>query len=656
MRKGSINIIEMHVEKAVLGLAVLFAIAMAVLYLPSSPNKIEYRNEPRTPDQLDEAILQSARTLQSRQANATAERKEVPNYSADVVAVFKGGILGEQPGAQPLSATLRPAAPWGEPIPQLQERGTAGREPVALVMPVAPEAPAARAGRSRVVAAPVVLTAEGATANPMGDGSGGNLKELGWVSVAAYWDWGAQQTQHTSAKYATARARPYIARIAAQRQELLPSGEWSDWQDVSPRESMPKLDIPTPQFDELTGRLTNRADIEAAFTAIKNNQLVVAQPPFFEVHSGDRWYIPPIAGYSEADWRRYARAEEQARPTEPVVAAGGPPPNMYGGGPGGRPGGMGGRAGMGRPGGAGFNPYAQQPGQTPGGQPPAVSARDARRQVQLDFAAARRAYLARDYISAKSLAEQVSKNDQARGRLKKAVDLLLERIELEEKLTRYNAPRWDPLAQMTADRGPGVTKTDSKQVVAVWFHDDTAVPGRTYRYRLRVDLWNRYVNRPSDLANPDDAKRVVLTGEWSAPSEPIAAPPGIEFFVQPRPAPGGEAVQVEVWKWHDGWWYAQTFDVKPGDSIGGKAMVTIDELSETDAVRQEIDFSTGAVVESIALEEALSAELAGERNARLVGRPTIVLTYKDADGTVHRKAAIVDAGDPLYATLRDQYQ
>ena len=183
MRKGSINIIEMHVEKAVLGLAVLFAVALAVMYLPSSPNKIDYRNEARTPDQLDEAILQSAETLRSRQANATAERKEVPNYSADVVALFKGGILGEQPGGQPLSATLRPAAPWGEPIPQLQERGTASREAVALVPPRAPEAPAARAGRSRVFAAPVTLTPEGAVASAHDDGSGRNLKELAGTAV-----------------------------------------------------------------------------------------------------------------------------------------------------------------------------------------------------------------------------------------------------------------------------------------------------------------------------------------------------------------------------------------------------------------------------------------------------------------------------------------
>ena len=54
--------------------------------------------------------------------------------------------------------------------------------------------------------------------------------------------------------------------------------------------------------------------------------------------------------------------------------------------------------------------------------------------------------------------------------------------------------------------------------MATWFHDDTVEPGKTYRYRLRVDLWNRYVNEPKNLANPEDARRVVLAGEWSQPA------------------------------------------------------------------------------------------------------------------------------------------
>ena len=114
---------------------------------------------------------------------------------------------------------------------------------------------------------------------------------------------------------------------------------------------------------------------------------------------------------------------------------------------------------------------------------------------------------------------------------------------------------------------------DAEQTrMSVWALDGTAQPGETYRYRLRVNLWNPYVGRPGLLANADGASDAVLLGRWSEPSAPITVAPDVRFFVC-----GGRQdkrlATVEVWKWHLGGWLAERFQVGVGDVIGAVRQV-----------------------------------------------------------------------------------
>ena len=75
-----------------------------------------------------------------------------------------------------------------------------------------------------------------------------------------------------------------------------------------------------------------------------------------------------------------------------------------------------------------------------------------------------------------------------------------------------------------------VTHPENDKKQAVWFHDDSVEPGKTYRYRMRVKLWNRYLGRIKPLAEPEGAKQAVLVGDWSIPSEPVTVTPATYFF------------------------------------------------------------------------------------------------------------------------------
>ena len=55
-RKGSLSFIELHFDKALLGLAVVFLIGLAVYYM-SGPNKIEYNGQEVGPDAVAKVIV-----------------------------------------------------------------------------------------------------------------------------------------------------------------------------------------------------------------------------------------------------------------------------------------------------------------------------------------------------------------------------------------------------------------------------------------------------------------------------------------------------------------------------------------------------------------------------------------------------------------------
>ena len=665
MRKGSINIFELHIEKAVLGLAGAFMIYMVVAYLLGSPNVVEYRNQEVGPDQLDAEILASAEGLDQQIARAMDgyEPESVENTSDELKQRFAAGLLDDQPDTEPaVPATLRRSVPWGPQLSAEEAKPDTSRGAVVLVTPQAPTRPVVQTGRCRAVLEPYVLSAE-EDSRATAAAEEPDVSEISWVTVAAYWDLDAQRARQIEAGYSPGTARPYFAGTAVERQELLPTGEWSQWEAVKPGLVMPQVKIPKPEYDELSGRIINKGAIGAMFTEIQGEQLELAQPRFPVIERGDAWFIPPLEGYTEEDRKRKLAAikREQEKKEDDTLAARDDRPKDRDRGRGGGGGimmsGGGGDDRRDRPGGRGMT----GPGGRPGGareDDNGPSKADIRKQSQLDYLAAKTAFLDHNYAEAKQLAEKITEDDDVKGRVKNDAKSLLERAESMLELAEYNG-----LERGSSLRSEGptvVTNPDSehKHEFAVWLHDDTVTPGKAYRYRLRVDLWNRYVSRPEKLANPEDARRVVLESEWSEPSDPITAAPRTQFFVT-RGQPGKETVRVDVWKWHDGWWVGKDFEVGIGEEIGGPATIQSDELDENDRPkREEIDFSTGAVVLDIRYDEPTATRLdAGRQGFKYTTKDTVVLVYVDpADGRVREADLLNDSFDPDYKRLKDWFQ
>jgi hypothetical protein len=201
-----------------------------------------------------------------------------------------------------------------------------------------------------------------------------------------------------------------------------------------------------------------------------------------------------------------------------------------------------------------------------------------------------------------------------------------------------------------------VTHPDSGKP-AVWFHDDSVEPGKTYRYRTRVQLWNRYVGQMRAMKNPEDAKKDIIRGEWSEPSDPITVTPTTHFFVSGSRATANTA-SVEVWKWLDGRWIKERFDVAVGDIIGGlvQNVKTGDYTEEGEEEKRDVDFTTGAVVLDLRFEEPIQERWPQKEGAFAYREKTsTIMVYLDpADGQVKERALVFDRRDPVRKQLEEE--
>ena len=193
---------------------------------------------------------------------------------------------------------------------------------IALVTPLRPTQPKLRTGRSlalREQTRVFVCDRAGARENRRRDSQG---DRSGVGDGGGLFDKKAQYDEMIKAGYAPYRSKAYVVGVDVQRKEMLSTGEFSDWRDVSPGQAMPKLDLNEPQFDDQTGQLINKDEIRQTFALIKDSQTTLMQPPFYMVEAGDFWEVPALAGYEDDEEAETEEEEDTAlvsgSPTRPV--------------------------------------------------------------------------------------------------------------------------------------------------------------------------------------------------------------------------------------------------------------------------------------------------------------------------------------------------
>jgi hypothetical protein len=511
--------------------------------------------------------------------------------------------------APQLPRELPLATNFGPPVPQLSdERETSGD--IELVTPLPPSPPVALTGRSLVLPERRVIGEE----TPPG-AAPADPAEMPWVTVASYFPVSAQRDAMAAAKYAPYRSKVYVVGVDVQRQEMQANGEFSEWQAVPRSSIMPRIDIPDPQFDEQTGAIVNKGEIDRAYDLVRAYQPDLIQPDFYYVVRGDAWRLPPLEGYGQADTRLVAADEAQPRRARDADED--------------------------------DDDVLVALGDDDDEEDDAPTGRDTARR---DLEAAERAYRNGEDDAARTAAQRVLANRDANRRDEQRARQILRSIRQLETQAALRTPEDEDGRGEEAD-SPIITHPDDPTRVAVWYHDDSVESGKTYRYRMRVKLWNRYWGKLSALQDPDQAKQTVLVGDWSLPGEAITVTPGTYFFLT-RASIDKTSAGVEVYKWLRGRWLKESFDIAVGDVVGGIKEVATGVLDRQtlEEVRQPIDFTTGAVVLDLEFDAPVyDRDRAGRKGEfKLRETDSLVMVYLDpADGQVKRRAQVFDKRAPL---------
>lgn len=129
----------------------------------------------------------------------------------------------------------------------------------------------------------------------------------------------------------------------------------------------------------------------------------------------------------------------------------------------------------------------------------------------------------------------------------------------------------------------------------VWAHDDTAEPGQTYQYRIRLGVFNPIMGKDWFKQSQAEFKeQTVLWSQYSEPTEEIEVPKMLHVFPMEIIADASKAVEgakVEVAKYHLGQWQSYDFDVFPGQIIG--SAVTLAEIAEQGTAEEDREESLG---------------------------------------------------------------
>ncbi len=381
-------------------------------------------------------------------------------------------------------------------------------------------------------------------------------------------------------------ARPVFAGVGLQRQRLDENGEWSQWEDIPRLRIDPKRNT-YKIIDDVNDLPMGGVMVQIAQVDDQRTQASMLQPEPYRIASAEDNWLPPalhekflaVRREKEAQERREAATERETktaeerekmtttRSTRDIVPSSGrgTTTGQTMGGAGGRGAAGGGGAGRGAGGSGGV---ARGPVGGAGGRPTA----------------------------AEPDRSGVSRNTQ---RTTSRTDTRTEATTTEQKkiakTTVTEATINEELRKMLL-RNKDLSSLH--ETITFWAYDDTVEPGASYRYRIRIGVFNPVAGTGQVLA--EDAasnSKVILWSAFSEETDIVDIPKRLYFFPT-NVQEAAKAVEVQVCKYVMGYWYSEQFMVKRGDIIGKIAKVEVSEKDKTADVKlpEAIDYTTGAIV------------------------------------------------------------
>ncbi|MFQ5490101.1 MAG: hypothetical protein ACE5GE_05200, partial [Phycisphaerae bacterium] len=396
-----------------------------------------------------------------------------------------------------------------------------------------------------------------------------------------------------------------------------------DWEYV--RNYAPKIPPDPPEAkltqadDKLVADAAMRDDVLAYFGLVRDHQLDILRPEFPQAVDGDKWKVwrqPLFPGIDVVDLDAEFLDPDGEMEREDII---------------------------------GFRYWEDDAEEQPAEpeQKPKKSTRQLEKETLAKIQQLQSAgELDEAYSLAKNLAGSAT-TPKIKRDAQKLVDDLKLLIADREREREKNPHAEDEYEDTTRPVSP---------VQVVWSHDadvGSVESGATYQYRIRALLYNRYAAVPEILKDPHDAEKLFVAGPWSEPSDPVTIPLDTRFFLTRASNKGAGSVRVEVFKWFEGYWVKQTFDVGVGDRIGGKGRARLPNDE-----RPMVDFDTGSIVVDLDPRRVFRKRTRKRKDGSIDFDPkveqTVALVYMTPDGRLQERLLQLDRSDQAYKQMKEK--
>ena len=557
MSKSGINFFEEHVEKIVFGIVGLVCLWLFVFHVFMSPNEVEYDGRKHGAGELDRYILERhGKTLERNVGRAPEPPEPYKARVPEFLELVKSPIEG-------IDARLY----LPQPIYSTKDYSDKSKYQIPLIGAVTD----AEAEHIRVVAH---VPQQEVTEEQRYEQTELELHDIDLVTVEGQFDTAGlfSRFEESFAGFNVPAewrdpclAKPVFAKVQLERQELLSDGSWGEWQ-VVPRIKIDPYKQMFEVMDNLEGQPHGWLRVRQLHFDNAEIRKHLLQPEAYRIaSSNEEWFPPKLHKKYAAQWseikaeerRRERELEKEEREREQEEARKE------------REQGSDRRRSDRRGTGMGYESSriggsSRYSGTMYGDSGNFGSRTSSRRSSRSGGRTSNRfgggyGYGDMGDDSRASRLEERDKIEREKRRLAK-------RRALERRMSIREI--YDEYKGMLLSSGADLSKL--REPLTFWAHDDTVEPGRIYRYRLGLGVFNPIAGteRFADATQSEQLKdKAILWSSYSEVTEAIEIPETLYFF--PRDIQEtARMVTVEVFRYVLGYWYSEDFAVKQGEVIG----------------------------------------------------------------------------------------
>ncbi|WP_068413802.1 hypothetical protein [Planctomyces sp. SH-PL62] len=211
--------------------------------------------------------------------------------------------------------------------------------------------------------------------------------------------------------------------------------------------------------------------------------------------------------------------------------------------------------------------------------------------------------------------------------------------------------------------GGGATETlanfwrSEEKKVMVRALDFTAQPDESYRYRLRVVVYNPNLNREGDTAPGVDTKSEELQGPWSEPTAEVHMPPDVTAYAMGTLPAGPKSdmkvvFQVVKFNPEDGMILPRNFDASSGEIIGDPRSTPVPTSDGTGQKNKVVDFNSHLIVLDVA---GGTKPLPSDFPGNIINQPAMALLLRP-DGAVELRDEAEDRPNEVRKDVESNYK